>query len=203
MEQASCRIGDTDCRLGIPCARHSHFRSITKRTGASTDEHLLNMMREMTNGRARSQPAICPFVDGIHECIPSWLSGQQFFYAFSAPGRVRAGSPRVARNQFPINGMGTPFRNDFPLSPQRRRQHTHARSAWEPIGLPARTELTVQLAVGIGEDGPSILVHSARRPPWSSAFAGFSGLENDLIQAEETDKQQGNERNRDQKGVPA
>lgn len=62
------------------------FGGISRRTETSTDEPSLNMMLEMTEGYAKSQRAICPLMDGTHECIPAWVLGQLFFAMILLPG---------------------------------------------------------------------------------------------------------------------
>jgi hypothetical protein len=65
-------------------------------TGASTDEPQLNMMREMTDGAREIAQFNLPFMDGIHQCIPSLPPGQHVFAGlrplqnFSVPKPMKA-----------------------------------------------------------------------------------------------------------------
>jgi len=57
---------------------HSHFRQTTERTGASTDEPQLNMMREMTDGARESHSSICPLWMALMNVYPDLLKVNSF-----------------------------------------------------------------------------------------------------------------------------
>jgi hypothetical protein len=75
MEQASCRIRNTDCRLGTIHPAFP-FRKKPKRTGASNNEPQLKTDAENSRKALTNALDYLPFMDGIDQYIQSWLRGQ-------------------------------------------------------------------------------------------------------------------------------
>jgi hypothetical protein len=75
---------DGDCRLGNPMRPAFPFPVSVKRTGASTNEPSLNMMREMTDGRAKTHSTICPLWLALLNVYPVALPVNPFLRTFEA-----------------------------------------------------------------------------------------------------------------------
>jgi hypothetical protein len=112
MEQAWCRIWDTDCRLGnhAPCIPVPV--QVKQTPGHQRMSQRSNMMREKQTA-ALNRTVQFALMDGNTECIPSRPSGQQFFRVFAARGWAWDGLPHFAHNIYYINKMEDQFRKGF------------------------------------------------------------------------------------------